>query len=230
MNKWTLKSLAAVAVGFLAWAGQANAAVSYSYVTDAPDYPAAGQGSAVTVKLYLLETLTGGSTSVINSDGGLLGYGVRVNRTVGDAKITNYDGNNADFGTFPNPPPTVDPAGVPTYKFTQAIGSSAATGVATGNGGANAKTSAVYLGNVTIAAGATTSTFQVLPYDNAGGNTLTNNSFFDLDFNNANPAFTGASAVTNTFTVSVVPEPTFAGVAVVLGAAGSLIRRRRQEA
>jgi hypothetical protein len=35
MNKWTLKSLAAAAVGVIAFAGQANAAVSYSYVTDA---------------------------------------------------------------------------------------------------------------------------------------------------------------------------------------------------
>jgi len=226
MNKWTLKSLAAVAVGLLAFAGQVKAAVSYSYVTDQTNYTASA-GTPVTVKLYLLETLTGGSASVINADGGLLGFGVQANRTTGNALISSYAGNDVDFPTFPNPKPTVPAGGVTNYKFSQAISASAATGVNTGTG-ANPLPNSVYLGNLTVTAGSQTSTFQVLPYDNAGGNSLTNTSFYDLDFNRANaPIFTGASSNPTTFTVSV-PEPTFAGIAMVVGAAGSMIRRRRQ--
>src|SRR4051812_30426727 len=124
MHKWTLKSLVAAAMGLLAFAGGANAAVSYSYVTDQSGYGGA-PGQTVTVKLYLLETLTGGSTSVINADGGLLGFGIQANRTTGNALITSYAGNDADFPTFPNPKPTVPAGGVTNYKFSQAISAAA---------------------------------------------------------------------------------------------------------
>ena len=230
MNKWTLKSLAAVAVGLLAFAGQVSAAVSYSYTTDATNYNAA-PGDVVNVKLYLLETLSGGSGSVITQDGGLFGFGVQAARTTGNALITNYAGNDTDFPTFPNPKPTVPAGGVSTYKFSQGISPSAATGVNPGNGGANALSGGVYLGSIAITAGSANSSFNVIPYSAGGGNTLTNTNFYDLDFNSANPAFTGASSANppSSFTISV-PEPTFAGIAMVVGAASTLIRRRRQQA
>jgi len=229
MNKWTLKSLAAAVVGLLAVAGQANAAISYSYVTDAPSYDAT-PGQTVTVKLYLLETLSAPSTSLIVQDNGLFGFGVQVNRTVGDSLVTNY-ANSTDFPTAPNPKPVVPPGGVPNWKFSQGIDASSANGVSPNNGGANARASAVFLGSVDVTAGQANATFQLLPYSAGGGNSITNTNFYDLDANGVapGPVYTGAAAgAPNTFTI-VVPEPTFAGVAMVLGAAG-MLRRRRQQA
>jgi len=66
-----------------------QAAVTYQYVTDAPTYNIGGVGavgSTVNVRLFLQETVTGTDKSIINTDGGLFGAGVMVNRTgSGDA-------------------------------------------------------------------------------------------------------------------------------------------------
>jgi MYXO-CTERM domain-containing protein len=234
MNKWTLKFLAAAGVGVLSLAGQANAAVSYSYTTDQTDY-AATPGQALNVKVYLLETLTGGSTSVVNADGGMLGVGVKGTKTAGPAGASTLGAvtlNGTDFAG-----PTNKEEGAAGFRLTEAIAAAAGTpGVQTGNTGgnaANAKASSVYLGSVAVTAGTDpgATTFQLLPYDNLGGNSLTLNNFYDVDFSSANPAFTGASGNPTSFTVTVtaVPEPTFAAAALVLGAAGAL-RRRRQMA
>jgi len=254
MNKWTLKSLVAAAVGVLTLAGQANAAVSYSYVTDAH----AGQGPANiqlnvgetrSVKLYLLETLTGGSASIINSSGGMAGVGLRIQRTAGAPAGSSSLGaltyNTTDF-SGPRSPSQGTAQQPDLFAFTETgpidptdpTTPPPVTGNA-GNNAANARPNAVYLGSIQLIAGnaGSTTTFNLLPFDptavNGSGDTITSTPQYDLDraaSAGGAPSYTGTSANLSTLTVSVVPEPTFAGVAMVLGAAGSMIRRRRQQA
>ena len=87
MNKWTLKSLVAAAVGVLAFAGPANAAITYSYTTDlGPNGNInLNTGESKTLKLYLRETLTAPSTSLITADQGLFSGSARVTRTAGSS-------------------------------------------------------------------------------------------------------------------------------------------------
>jgi|SwirhirootsSR2_FD_contig_71_337359_length_937_multi_2_in_0_out_0_1 hypothetical protein len=247
MNKWTFRSLAAAAVGVLALAGQANAAVSYSYVTDAANYNVA-PGAQQTIKLYLLETLGAGDSSVIAGDGGLGGFGVQVNRpAAGGANITGFDFNGAEFSAYPSaagrPVPT--PSNVkfsagafsPVNKgntggtFTDTSVTPATSKTITGA----ARADAVFLGNVYVtvdpaAVAGSVVQFQALPYSTtAGGNTLTFNTPLDLDFNSTTPPFTGAVNSQSGFSVTVVPEPT-TGALLVLGSLGAMIRRRRSQA
>jgi hypothetical protein len=249
MKKWTFRSLAAAALGVIALAGQANAAVSYSYVTDQANYNVA-PGTTQTIRLYLRETLGNGDASVITGDGGLGGFGVQVNRAAaGSAKITGYDFNGAEFGAYPS---AVSRPGVTDSNAKMSAGTFSP--VFPGNtGGTFTDTSfappvigksvtspsvpnQVFLGNVYIALDAAaapgaTTTFTALPYSTtSGGNTLTFNNQLDLDFNNTQaPVFTGAVNFPTNFTVTAVPEPTSAAL-LVLGGLGSLIRRRRSVA
>jgi len=237
MNKWTLKSLAAAVVGVVALAGQANAAVTYQYVAEKSQYQAASQGAAVTVNLYLLETLTGGSASVIAPEG-LFAGGVKVTRTSGDGTLTAVTPNNTARPTNPNEAPpqsfggpgdngTLTPTGVAFQESVDPGVPQAGVGVtlgSTGRGIAPGFADRVFLGSVTVAAGTVDTAFAVQPYAAGGGFTFTNQNGYDVDVTSANPAFTGATS--GQFTV-VVPEPALAGMAVVLGAAGSLVRRRR---
>jgi len=244
MNKWTLKSLVAAAVGVLAVAGQANAAVSYTYTTDAGPNGTINlnAGETRTVKLYLRETLTAGSASLLGTtaapgaENGLFSGSVRVTRSAGTtASLGAVTLNAVDFTGPTNTATTATEA-----KLTEGIGTSDTKGVFLGNTGgvpANGLANSVYLGTVQVIAGTTPgpSTFTTLRYDPTRlGNTLTFTNLADLDADtNANPAYTGstnaANITTEAFTVNVVPEPTFAGVGLVLGAA-TMIRRRRQQA
>jgi len=237
MNKWTLKSLAAAAVGLLTLAGQANAAVSYSYVTDQSTYDLTPNETR-TVKLYLLETLTGGSPSLINADGGVLGAAERITRASGAATLGQFTYNVANFSGPASPAPPAGSnsiTGTPTeIGFNETIGLNDVTGVPTGNGGANALTGAVFLGTLDVLAGTTPgqSVFNLRAFSGGpSGRSITFTNNYDLDTaTSAAPPFSGTTAAANlgSFTVNVVPEPTFAGVALILGAAGSIIRRRRQ--
>ena len=257
MNKWTLKSLAAAALGVLALAGPANAAVSYSYVTDAHTGPTGtvdiqiNPGQTKGVKLYLLETLSGGSPSLIAADGGLVGGAARIERSAaapaGSSTLGTFTYNTTDFSgpsDDPSLPPPFTGNGVqtPTLVSFREAGPTAGAQPMPGNGGGNAanvKASAVFLGVLNIVAGQTGSvaTFNLGRIDpttiNGSFDTITTNNSYDLDrASSAAPAYngTGDPANATSFTVTVVPEPTFAGVAMVLGAAGTLIRRRRQQA
>jgi len=257
MNKWTLKSLAATAVGLLTLAGQADAAVSYSYVTDAHQGSVPGAnysvnpGAAQSIKLYLLETLDGGSTSIITADAGVAGAAMRIQRAAGapagasSLGLFTYNSAATEFGG-PNDDPNQVGGGSGTQTATEVAfretGPLAGASPVPGNGGAaNAKAGGVYLGTLNVNPGdvGTVTTFNLLRYDptsqNGSGDTITTGHppFFtdskDLDAA-AGTGYTGTAAHLTTFSVTVVPEPTFAGVAMVLGAAGSLIRRRRQQA
>ena len=77
-----------------------QASVIYSYVAGSPTYTAPA-GNTITVPIYLQETITGSSSSLINADGGLFGAGFSVNRASGstasltaiaDAVSTNFVG------------------------------------------------------------------------------------------------------------------------------------------
>jgi hypothetical protein len=230
---WKSVRLAAVVLCSMLLAQAASAAVVYDYITDKPDY-SANAGDTVNVAVYLRELVDGGSSSVINSDGGLFGAGFTVLRQNGDASLKTAA---ADVGLN-----TTDFAGLPAIAghngqgspsasemaITQSISISAPTGVKPGNtggGAASALSNAVYLGTIHIVAGQSNSTFALKPYNTTGGNTITNNNFLDLDFDNASPAFTGVGSKLTTFTVSV-PEP--ASIGLLVGLAGyGLIRRRR---
>jgi len=252
MNKWTFKSVAAAALGVIALAGQAKAAISYSYVTDSPTNSIqVAPGSTTPVRLYLLETLTGGSTSLITADGGLLGGAMKITRDAaapaGASSLGTFQYNTVDFGgpsDDPNPvPPTAPGSGVQTptlVSFRQTgplVGAQPQLGNAGGNA-ANAKAGAVFLGTLNIVAGTvgTTTTFNLLPIGGSAagsGDTITSTNSYDLDVSQGTAgalSYTGTFANPTALSVSVVPEPTFAGIAMVVGAAGSMIRRRRQQA
>ena len=222
-------AVAAVMFGMLACALPAGAAVSYSYSTNQADFSAV-TGQQIPVKLYLLETLTGGSQSLINTDGGMLGVGVKVSRASGAATLTGVALNTTDFGG-----PTNQEISPTTVRLTEAIAAAPGTpGVMTGNSGgdpANTIVNAVYLGTVTVTGGNSAfTTFNLLPYDNLGGNTLTLNNFRDLDFGSSSPAYTGTTSSPTTFSVtnpSLEPEPTSAAMILLFGGAGVLRRHRR---
>jgi hypothetical protein len=244
MNKWTLKSLVAAAVGVMAVAGQAHAAISYTYTTDlGPNGVVNLQpGASQTLKLYLRETLTAGSTSLL---GTAAAPGAGDGLFSGSVRITRSTGTSASLGAITISPDFTGPNNTATTaieaKLTEAIGTNDAHGIYLGNSGgvpANARTDSIYLGTVVVTAGATpgSSVFTTLRYDPTRlGNTASNApNFYDFDVDtSASPAYTGTSNAANvtaeSFTVNVVPEPSLAGVGLVMGAA-AMIRRRRQQA
>ena len=240
-------SLALLSSVFLV-VGQAQADVSYQYVTDSTSYSGAN-GSTVDVNVYLQETLTSGSTSLITSSGGLQSFGVASNVVgTGNSSVSSFaynplfgqqftpkinysgSGNNveADAGVTVNDPPF---PGVP-------LGASS---------GGGASSSQVYLGTIAITVGPGTTTYNLTSladstvgnphgFGGAGnGNTLTHSpappNQNDLDTNGG--SWTGANAnSTYQFTVSgpAVPEP---GSMILTGLAASVLgfgrwmRRRR---
>lgn len=223
--------LAAAAMAVISVAGEAQAARVYSYVTDQAQYNSE-PGQTRAVKFFLREQLTGGDTSLINSDNGLFGVGLKVVRSGGGPSTPSILGtltvNTQDFGG-----PVIKNEGAAGLSFSAGIAPTATTGVRPGNtaGGTSPGTPAdmVYLGSVQVTAGSGpgVTSFSLQPYG-TGGDTLTNNNFYDLDFSSTNPAYSGASANPTSFSMNVaVPEPAGVGVVAVAGMAGLLRRRRR---
>jgi hypothetical protein len=242
-RKWKGVKWLAAAVCGLAMVPAVHAAVVYDYVTDQNSYQAAKAGDVINVKVYLKETLTGGSTSVIAGDGGLLGAGFSATRLstnlppnpsvfVTDA-ATGTKPNLTDFGG-PGAVAGANGAGSPTatdVSLSEAIAPTATTGVVPGNTGGGVSPSIaneVYLGSLNITSGPGTTTFALKVYNSGGGNTITNGNFYDLDFNSTSPAFTGVGSKAPTFTVTAppVPEPASFGLVLGVGMLG-LARRRR---
>ena len=173
----------------------ASAAVSYSYETDATMYDASS--GTVHVQIFLRETLTDGSLSVIDGDGGLVGAGFQVVQTAGSginfstfkasasfdgpskaAALPSVTGNTYLVSAFDSPVMTNAAARIPlaTIDFVSTAGS----------------------GNAMFEL-ARKSTF-------TGTNTLTATSFYDLDNNSDSPAFSGVGNSVTPFQISV-PEP-----------------------
>jgi hypothetical protein len=90
----------------------APAAVSYSFEAGQSTYNAA-PGSLVQIPIYLKETLTDGSTSQIDADGGMYSFGITVDLTSGGGQIQNLVGNpqfddrNGGTTSFPADPATL---------------------------------------------------------------------------------------------------------------------------
>jgi hypothetical protein len=239
----SLTFLVAAAVTVLAVAGQANAAISYTYTTELGPNGSLflNPGESKTLKLYLRETLTAGSTSLLGTaaapgvENGLFSGSVRITRTAG----TTISLGAVTLNTVDWTGPTSSTTSATEAKLSEAIGNSDTHGVYLGNTGgvpANGLGNSVYLGTVVVTAGAGSgvNTFTVLRYDPIRlGNTVTYTNFLDMDVDsNANPAYTGtanaASISFESFTVLVnEPEPSCAAIATVFGAAATLIRRRR---
>ena len=230
----------------------ARADISYQYVSDQSTYNLTQSTAAqsITVSLYLQETLTSGSQSLIVADGGMFAAALSSNRSSGTtASITAIKENTGSPWT----------AGSFAFGADNFTASSAQLGVQSpGNLGVASNinpdsTGKILIGTMTltIAANATgTTTFNLAQYNTGGGNTVTSGSSnptsgsaFDLDFtNNQSPATGGFPVATYkgtndnpfsfTVVVAAVPEPssmTLCGMAV-LGGAYSVYRRRKAQA
>ncbi|MDB5173166.1 MAG: hypothetical protein JWM97_3314 [Phycisphaerales bacterium] len=237
ISRLKLAVLSAVAAIGVTASHQANAAIVYSYVTDQTNYDVA-QNTPVVVKLYLKETLSGGSTSLITSDGGMFAVGAEVQHAssavAAPSKITGQATNTSDFG---GPTSNSIDASTDTAFFAIAIGTPPAPNVQLGNtgGGASPNTLAneIYIGTVTITAGGPgVNNYSIIansPAGGPGGNTLTKTGY-DLDLGqdpntDPVPGVVGAANSITPFTVTVTPEPASLGL---LACGGLLALRRRR--
>lgn len=209
--------MTALAVVATVAVGRADAAVVYRYVAE----PVGGEvGGKSQVNVFLEESLTGGSVSVVGGESGLFGAGF-VFEWVGGRPlaIDSVTRNAGAFGGLSSVSVTAT-----TVRVLQSVPLAATTGVMPdGNG-------RVLLGTVSLNSAAATgpTLFRVGRLDTLGGNTITF-AGTDLDFDSTTPAFTGATTPTPWFRVAVVPEP---GAAAGLAFAVFLTagRRRRRGA
>jgi len=224
--------LAAAALSGLLMTEAARAAVMFEYVSDKSSYQAAA-GQVINVLVYLKETVTSPSTSVVTGDDGMYSGGMDLVRLAAGlpaspSTITGVTFDTADFGAGGNTFKNVTAAD--TYFF-ETLDNALTHGVPLGNTGNGASASIpgqVYLGSFQITAGSAPGTtnfnLRVIP---GGGNTLTNVGN-DVDSNSTSPAYTGVGSKVTPFSVVVadVPEPGSLGLLVGIGALG-LVRRRR---
>ena len=197
----------------MAMATETWAAVSYSYETDAPSYDASS--GAAMVNVYLHETLTSGSTSLLTAEGGIYGGGFRIDLlSGGGVKLNAFAANPALTGSG-------------SASISDTVMSALATIPLGAPSGPTADGSGrILLGSVTLipgGGGTSPATFALERIDNLGGNTLTYTNNYDLDFDSASPAFLGATGQA-TFTVAV-PEP---GHVALFAMAGMLLGSRRK--
>ncbi|MDB5297271.1 MAG: hypothetical protein JWO31_3254 [Phycisphaerales bacterium] len=227
--------------GIVLCASRASAAVSYSYVTETPAI-VSGAGS-VLVKLYLQETLTAGSSSILSLEGGLGAGGVRVNITgsvpSSPARITGILANTAPGG-FPSP---FDEShsymdGSASGRVHEDLLPDAAGGQPVVVAGSGGTVSRVLLYTLDIRPGdvvGQVTQFAISRYGTGVANksTLTHSNFYDLDVSDDDATGTGRSpgtpaytaATPSTFTVTTgVPEPGSAGL--LLAGCGLLAARR----
>lgn len=231
--KMSIFALAAL-VAFASLVGDAHAGVSFSYEGIAASGSSLSQAGSQTINLYLVETLTNGSSSVLAAEQGLFGAGVAVVVSGGGGStITGVNGNTQAPPAGWNGPTMagynstaagiLDAAGANQSSsgypnFNTAGGFSTTSNGVTTNG--------VFLGSITInvaASGATTFTVESIPdagsavsgFQVAAGSdaTYTNLNDYDLDSNSPGPAqpgslytYTGANQNPTSF-IAGVPEP-----------------------
>lgn len=222
----------------LALTSAARAQITYQYVTDQTSYTPNASGN-VTVSLFLQETVTGTSTSLLASVGGLFSGGIYVTKTGvnGTATISTINKNTAFGGNLSSQ------AAATQARLLEDVGTSP-TGVM-GTVVSPGVTQDL-LGTIVLNAGTSATTFAVEPYKFAptnfggsgfDGNTLTNTNGFDVDVTSTNPAYTGADTFNGptafSFTVAAaVPEPSsmiLSGLAGGLMIAGVGYRRHKAE-
>jgi len=221
-----------------------RADVTYRYVTDAANYTGA-VGATIPISIFLQETVTGASKSIIFTDGGLFGAGVMVNSpggaivgTAGDFKITgNQAFSPAGFG---NSTGTAGATALDQTPFTATksgliinadIPGTTAPGpkvAAPGTAGVNQ----ILLGTLNVKVLAAPTTLTVTPYGGAS-NTITQTGT-DLDFGTqALNGYTGAAVnpLGNfAFTVgAVIPEPSSMALCGLVASGMSYFGYRRRK-
>ncbi len=218
-----------------------HAEVDYRYVADQTSY-AGLPGSLVTVNLYLQETVTAGSTSLIFDGGGLFGAAVVVTRiNTGDAAIYGSSPVDNDFKIAPNT--AASPIGfgpVPTI-VSQAPATASQSGLIVnadvpGNGADGPKFTdggpdvrKILLGTLNITVGSKTTVFAVSDY----GPTNATVTQMGTDLDVSASTHTGASEpVAGIFTfrvVNVIPEPTSMALCGLLACGMSYAGYRRRK-
>ncbi len=194
--------------------------------------------------------MTGSSSSLIAAEQGLYGAGFAVAPTSGSGSTitaVGLNGANEPNGFTGNFAKGVTGAGVAYGSEAQSNSYIGPGPSGTTNGGSvtsanGVTTTLVYLGNITIAVGAsgTSTTFTVeslhdgpsgTPGSGFDGNTLTNNNGYDVDVTSSNPAYTGADGNGTPLIIAAVPEPSsmlLCGMLAVGGAYGAYRRRKSQ--
>ncbi len=228
---------AAAAAVALVVAASAKAAITYEYTTYAGNSPVTEYsftpGMPLTIPIYLHEQLTGGSTSLITADGGLVGAAFSVTQTsnTGSGTLTSVaasvTGNGSNFaGGFSN----MSGKDSSTFQgLAEVVSVFAASGpVPDANGD-------IEIGSITITTN-TPNTYVLANYNypstksddltgtfgNGPGASI---GGFDLDPNNSGTyAYTGAIA--NPETIILVPEPGTVGL-LGISSLALLARRRR---
>jgi len=216
--------LIAVLVAAISIPGNVNAGIVYQYVTDAVSYAPKFGENAVVVNLYLQETVSGGSSSIIGpgTAAGLSSVIIGVNRTNGGSSTISNAAGNASFSN--------------SFTSVQVVNGGANAGFAmfapngSGNGvhasiAVAAGVNRVLIGSLTIAVnGASPTSFEVVSGNFAasgtaaadnGDGTLTIPGGLDLDASfyptAVNPLYNGTSFLpVSEFTVNdttAVPEP-----------------------
>jgi hypothetical protein len=167
MMRFKTLMMLALAVGACAGSRAGAQTISYSYVTDQTLYQASSGGAAITVNLYLQETLTGGATSLINASNGLNGGAVAVQAVTQTATtLTSISPNTSSIGSggFDTGGGTVTPytnsgSLTSSQNYTQVTGTAAALTVNTGFTPASGPQAVNILNN---SPGGGTTTLQVL--------------------------------------------------------------------
>ena len=240
-----------VVLAVVGWAcSPARADISYSYVTDQSTYNLT-VGQAVTVSVYLQETVTNGSSSLINLDGGLYAAAMKASLSGSSSQLATISAvaYNANFASGSSGNTTNSSA-------TQAVIANFSNGTnaafASGPSLTEGNNLLYLLGTFTLTAGSTagTSTYNLGELTTQGGNTVTfgsgpgNGVGYDLDFSNNSgsvisgdgqqpQSYYGTQADPTSFTVNVaaVPEPSsviLTGLAVSAIGIGAWRRRRRE--
>jgi hypothetical protein len=230
---------AAVLAEGILYVNAAWGSISYSYVsgtigssgssTQTTSYSVT-LGSAVTIPIYFQETLTNGSTSLVNNEDGLISAGFSVTQvTSGTGTLTGIAG---DTTTFPDPSssytsPSDTSQFLAYYQEASAAMQHAGVGPETNGAGQ------IEIGSITVtpaSLGAVTYTLSNYSYPNPNGEyTVSFGSAYYLDPNNTtfSPFFTGASSNPETFTVTATPVPEPAGLgALGIGTIALALRRR----
>jgi len=227
-----------------------QASVDYRYIADQTSY-AGNVGSLVTVNLYLQETVTGASTSLIFKEGGLFGAATVVTRiNTGNATIFGSSLVSNDFKILPNTAPSPNGFGPTPTIVSQAPATNSQSGLIVnadvpGNGADGPKFSSggpgvrtVLLGTLNITVGSKTTTFAVSDYGPT--NATVTQLGTDLDATSLGlpgqpPAHFGASDPINVGglfffrVVNAIPEPTSMALCGLLACGMSYAGYRRRK-